>query len=284
METDCCSSCYRMFGSYFNYLFSSKEPKKDDPETSSSSSSEDEEEDAPPSPRKNNKLFKVATRNLIREEQKKKLEIQKKKIFNAAREILTSEKTFVEVLKLLNIDFRNFIEEKNKRMSKSIPAEEFKVFFKNLPQLLAFNQSLLKDFEERIENWDKHPKIADIIKERGQFLRMYSNYMNDFTSMNEHYNKCIEKYSGFKKSVIEFEKLPLCKFLKVTHYMLKPVQRLPQYRMLLDNYLKYLPKESIDFDDTTDALRIVSEAADYANEGVKKKVKKDTIFLLQGVP
>ena len=94
------------------------------------------------------------------------------------------------------------------------------MLFKNLPQLLAFNQSLLQDFEERIENWDKKPKIADIIRERGQFLRMYSNYMNDFSSMNDHYNKCIEKYSGFKKAVIEFEKLPECKCLKITHYML----------------------------------------------------------------
>ena len=101
---------------------------------------------------------------------------------------------------------------------------------------------------------------------------MYSNYMNDFSSMNDHYNKCIEKYSAFKKAVIEFEKLPECKCLKITHYMLKPVQRLPQYRMLLDNYLKYLPKDSIDYEDTTEALRIVSEAADFANEGVKHKV------------
>ena len=169
---------------------------------------------------------------------------------------------------------RNFVQGKIKRQSRSkaIPSEEFKVLFKNLPQLLAFNQSLLQDFEERIENWDKKPKIADIIRERGQFLRMYSNYMNDFSSMNDHYNKCIEKYSGFKKAVIEFEKLPECKCLKITHYMLKPVQRLPQYRMLLDNYLKYLPEDSIDFDDTTDALRIVSEAADHANDAVKKAV------------
>ena len=102
MGTDCCFSSHRMFRTAFNSIFNliGQSAKKGDPETSSS---EDEDEDGP---RKDNKLFKVASKNIIREQQKKKLEIQKKKIFSAAREIMTSEKTFVDILKLLNNDFR----------------------------------------------------------------------------------------------------------------------------------------------------------------------------------
>ena len=62
--------------------------------------------------------------------------------------------------------------------------------------------------------------------------------------------------------------------------------------MLLEDYLRHLPPSSSDFDDTTNALRIVSEAAEHANDTVKqgvsntrkskiplKKNKCDTILL-----
>merc|ERR1712158_216956 len=51
--------------------------------------------------------------------------------------------------------------------------------------------------------------------------------------------------------------------------MLKPVQRLPQYKLLLEDYLRHQGENSIDFDDTTEALRIVSDAASAANNCMK---------------
>ena len=44
--------------------------------------------------------------------------------------------------------------------------------------------------------------------------------------------------------------------------------------MLLEDYLRHLPPSSSDFDDTTNALRIVSEAAEHANDTVKQGVRK----------
>ena len=43
--------------------------------------------------------------------------------------------------------------------------------------------------------------------------------------------------------------------------------------MLLEDYLRHLPPSSSDFDDTTNALRIVSEAAEHANDTVKQGVR-----------
>ena len=71
----------------------------------------------------------------------------------------------------------------------------------------------------------------------------------------------------------EFEKQPKCGQLKLQHFLLKPVQRLPQYRMLLEDYLRHLHPDSPDFDDTTNALRIVCEAAEHANDTVKQGVR-----------
>ena len=109
------------------------------------------------------------------------------------------------------------------------------------------NEDLLRDFQERINNWNNHKKIADVIVKS-------------------------QRYPKFVKLVKEFEKLPRCQNLKLKHFMLKPVQRLPQYKLLLEDYLKHLDTDSIDWDDTTLALKIVSDAAEHANNTVKQGV------------
>ena len=77
---------------------------------------------------------------------------------------MTSEKVYVEVLKLLNIDFRNYIqEERQKSKSIVIPTEDFLKLFSNLPELLMLNSDFLRDFEDRVQNWRKRRKISDII-------------------------------------------------------------------------------------------------------------------------
>ena len=92
--------------------------------------------------------------------------------------------------------------------------------------------------------------------------------------MNFHFDECCQRYPKFGKLVKEFEKLPRCQHLKLKHFMLKPVQRLPQYRLLLDDYLKHLATDSADFDDCTLALKIVSDAAEHANDTVKQGVSR----------
>ena len=103
--------------------------------------------------------------------------------------------------------------------------------------------------------------------------------------MSLHFEECCKKYPKFGKFVKEFETFPQCRSLKLSHYLLKPVQRLPQYKMLLEDYLKHLDAAGDDYDDTTTALRIVTEAAEHANETVKQMVscvnKLDIPIMLQ---
>lgn len=77
---------------------------------------------------------------------------RERKLKEAAREIMTSEKTYVEVLRLISNDFKTFVENKiNDTKKNIIPLPEFQKIFKNFPHLLIFNEELLRDFEDRIE-------------------------------------------------------------------------------------------------------------------------------------
>ena len=59
------------------------------------------------------------------------LQPSERKVLYIAKEIMTSEKVYVDVLKLLNIDFKNFIQDA-RRNSKSqiIPTEQFLKIFR----------------------------------------------------------------------------------------------------------------------------------------------------------
>ena len=72
----------------------------------------------------------------------------------------------------------------------------------------------------------------------------------------------------------------------MSHYFLKPIQRLPQYKLLLEDYLRNLNTNSPDYDDTAAALTIVTQAADHANDTIKQTVNhlnsrdhKITVFI-----
>jgi len=207
---------------------------------------------------------------------------QEKKVYYIAKEIMTSERVYVDVLKLINIEFRDYVQ-KARLESKSgiLPDHDFVKLFSNLPELMMLNEDLLRDFEQRISKWDDIKKIADVIIKKGPYLKLYTVYIRDFSAMNFHFDEVCQRYPKFGKLVKEFEKLPRCQHLKLKHFMLKPVQRLPQYKLLLEDYLKHLDSDSDDFDDTTLALKIVSDAAEHANDTVKQGDKFQTMLKLQ---
>ena len=56
------------------------------------------------------------------------------------------------------------------------------------------------------------------------------------------------------------------------HHMLGPVQRIPRYRLLLEDYLKKLPENDPDYPNTKKALELITIAATHSNETMKKIV------------
>lgn len=192
-----------------------------------------------------------------------------KKVKNAymgALEIMTSEKTYVDILRLVFIDYREFIHEEIKKNPQLVPLTEFEQIFGNLREILAFNSELLSDFEARIENWKQNPKIADVLTEKGQFLRIYSTFIKDFSTLNEKFKTLKDKFPGFKDFTESFESRDVCAHLKIEHFLLKPVQRLPQYQLLLRKYIENLNEDGVDFQDAKTAFSIVGNATNHADD------------------
>ncbi|KAG8236624.1 hypothetical protein J437_LFUL016456 [Ladona fulva] len=210
---------------------------------------------------------------------------REKKAFYIARELMTSERAFVDVLKLLCLDFQNAvikarIEEKHQIISD----EDLGKILNNLPHLLTFNEDLLRDLEDRISNWSSNPKIADIIVRKGPFLKLYTSYFINFETQCQLLDVNCENNPRFAKVLRDFEVSPRCQKLAVKHYMLKPIQRVPQYRLLLEDYLAHLEPTSDDYSDTQIALKIVCDVADHANRSMKQGLNDCLLYATYDIP
>ncbi|XP_067090313.1 FYVE, RhoGEF and PH domain-containing protein 6-like [Osmerus mordax] len=207
---------------------------------------------------------------------------KKSKIVHIAHEIMSSEHVFVDALKLLHIDFRHAVVEASRQTGKPVIEERvLNQILYYLPQLYELNQDLLRELKERVAKWDEHGQLADIFVKKGPYLKMYSTYIREFDKNVALLDEQSKKNSAFAGLVREFEASPRCANLALRHYLLKPVQRIPQYQLLLTDYLKNLPPDSADYKDTQAALGIVKEVANHANDIMKQGDNFQKLIQLQ---
>ncbi|KAH8031814.1 hypothetical protein HPB51_020932 [Rhipicephalus microplus] len=185
---------------------------------------------------------------------------RKRKCMYIAREIASSEQVFVDALHLLNKDFKKAVQAASEeRGSPIVPDEVLDQILKHLPQLVDLNEELLGQLQERVDNWEGREKVADVLIKMGPFLKLYSSYIKDFEAMTSALEEAKRKYPEFQKVVRTFEQSPRCRQLTLPQYMLKPIQRIPQYRLLLTDYVKNLEVETPEYSDACAALEIVSQ-------------------------
>ncbi|XP_036963179.1 FYVE, RhoGEF and PH domain-containing protein 6-like isoform X2 [Acanthopagrus latus] len=196
---------------------------------------------------------------------------KKSKIQHIATEIMSSESVFVDVLKLLHVDFRDAVSQASRQSGKPVIEERLlNQILYSLPQLYELNQDLLRELKQRVAKWEEHAQLADIFLKKGPYLKMYSTYIREYDKNVATLEEQSKKNPAFGAVVREFEASPRCANLALRHYLLKPVQRIPQYQLLLTDYLKNLSEDSEDYKDTQAALVIVKEVANHANDIMKQ--------------
>ncbi|XP_022703503.1 FYVE, RhoGEF and PH domain-containing protein 5-like isoform X2 [Varroa jacobsoni] len=193
-----------------------------------------------------------------------------------AYELLTTERTYVAILTLLDQVFHFRVDQEN-RATPMFSQEVITQMFSNLKSLYKLhNDFVLPKLEERLQNWELRQGIGDLMRELAPFLKMYTEYVKNYDTAMHLIATWYQKQPRFAAIMDYVHSLPECGKLQVSHHMLTPVQRIPRYELLLKEYLKKLPEDSPDRDNTQKALELVSTAAQHANEAMKKihKFKK----------
>ncbi|XP_078272982.1 FYVE, RhoGEF and PH domain-containing protein 4-like isoform X2 [Rhinoraja longicauda] len=205
-----------------------------------------------------------------------KKETNEEKLYKIANELLLTERAFVSKLHLLDQVFcAKLLEEANSK--GSFPAEVVTKIFSNISSIYAFHsQFLLPELETRMNLWDTTPQIGDILQKLAPFLKMYGEYVKNFEKAMALLKTWLGRSLQFKAIVDEIQKQEICGSLSIQHHMLEPVQRIPRYELLLKDYLKKLPEDSLDRKDAEKSLEIISTAATHSNAAIRmvEKMKK----------
>ncbi|KAH9363544.1 hypothetical protein HPB48_005923 [Haemaphysalis longicornis] len=209
---------------------------------------------------------------------------RKRKCMYIARELASSEKVFVDALHLLNRDFRDAVHAASEeRGSPIVPDEVLEQILNHLPHLVDLNQELLGQLQERVDNWEKLRLEKLAVKCN---LSAISKPKFSSTRAAQLRICCASEYRP-KEWWLTFpfpfllQQSPRCKQLSLQQYMLKPIQRIPQYRLLLNDYVKNLEEGTPEYGDACNALAIVSQVAEHANESMKLGDNFCKLMLLQ---
>uniref|UniRef100_A0A8D0EZY9 FYVE, RhoGEF and PH domain containing 6 n=1 Tax=Strix occidentalis caurina TaxID=311401 RepID=A0A8D0EZY9_STROC len=192
------------------------------------------------------------------EDKQSKAAGKKTKVYHIAKEIM---RMGVSVLFVLRQDFRDAVAHASRQLGKPVIEDRIlNQILYYLPQLYELNRDLLRELEERLSHWIEHQRIADIFVKKGPYLKMYSTYIKEFDKNVALLDEHCKKNAGFASVVKDFEMSPRCASLALKHYLLKPVQRIPQYRLLLTESFLH----------PSDALAVVIEVANHANDIMKQ--------------
>ncbi|XP_033745207.1 FYVE, RhoGEF and PH domain-containing protein 2-like isoform X2 [Pecten maximus] len=192
------------------------------------------------------------------------------KLHRIAEELFKTEKAYVSRLYLLDQIFQARVREENKTHN-FLSLDVMNQMFSNITSIYQFhNNFLLPQLETRMKNWESLPKIGDLMRSNAPFLKLYTEYVKNFDHAMNLINAWSEKSSRFAAIMQEIQKTPECGSLTLQHHMLDPVQRVPRYQLLLQDYLKHLPEDSPDKENAEVALELVTKAASHSNEAMKK--------------
>ncbi|XP_060095633.1 FYVE, RhoGEF and PH domain-containing protein 5 [Heteronotia binoei] len=188
-----------------------------------------------------------------------------------AQELVSSEKVYVEMLQQLHMDFYEVVlRVLGHKDDGDLEEEMLTEGLSELPEIYKLHQEMLGEMEEKVINWEQHQKVADVFLTRESRFSHHTAFIMQFDRNLALLDEARLKASQLDAVIREFEQVHVGSPLNVKHQLLKVVQRIFQYHVLLTDYLNNLCPDSAEYEDTQAALLLISEVADRANDSMQQ--------------
>ncbi|XP_063273594.1 rho guanine nucleotide exchange factor 10-like protein isoform X4 [Prinia subflava] len=179
--------------------------------------------------------------------------------------IVQSERSYVDSLRRILQDYRNPLLAME---PKVLSARKCRVVFFRLREILQCHSMFQIALASRVAEWDSNEKIGDLFVasfSKSMVLDVYSDYVNNFTAAMA----LIKRACLTKPAFLDFlKRRQMASADRVTLYglMVKPIQRFPQFILLLQDMLKHTPRGHADRLSLQLALTELETLAEKLNE------------------
>ncbi|XP_039611366.1 rho guanine nucleotide exchange factor 10-like protein [Polypterus senegalus] len=179
--------------------------------------------------------------------------------------IVQSECSYLESLKRLLQEYQKPLMEAEPRI---LGPKKVRLVFFRVKEILQCHSMFQIALSSRVAEWDVSEKIGDLFVasfSKSMVLDVYSDYVNNFTNAMA----VIKKACMTKPAFLEFlKKKQAASTDRITLYglMVKPIQRFPQFILLLQDMLKNTPRGHLDRLPLQLALTELESLAEKLNE------------------
>ncbi|XP_048642923.1 FYVE, RhoGEF and PH domain-containing protein 5 [Marmota marmota marmota] len=191
-----------------------------------------------------------------------------------AQELLASEKAYVQALQHLRRDFHGAVlralDDMDQEGRDALAREELRRGLSELPAIHDLHQGILEELEDRLSNWEGQQKVADVFLAREQEFDHHAAHILQFDRYLALLAENCLLSPRLAAAVREFEQGQHGGGQSAKHRLLRVVQRLFQYQVLLTDYLNNLRPDSAEYDDTQGALSLISKVTDRANDSMEQ--------------
>jgi len=176
----------------------------------------------------------------------------------AIEEIINSEKSYLKQLEIVEEFFMKPLQE-NEILASQIYAS----IFGDILGIRQVNKELLLAMETSTD------KIGKVFLDLAPYLKFYSTYANDFKTATNLVEDQLVKNKPFRTFMERQESRPeVCK--KLNALLIAPIQRIPRYKLLLDDIIKNTPRYHPDKENLMESRTQIDAIAWYINDQIKE--------------
>ncbi|XP_057707808.1 FERM, ARHGEF and pleckstrin domain-containing protein 1-like isoform X2 [Corythoichthys intestinalis] len=205
-----------------------------------------------------------------------------------AKELLTTERTYVKDLEVVTVSFQNIIGQE-----EDAPESLKKTIFSTLEPLHKFHTGFLREVEQRLALWEgrsnahikgDYQRIGDVMLKNLQDLKPLTTNLHKQSDILIELEKACRASRRLEGLCREFELQKVC-YVPLNVFILRPLHRLVHYKHILERLCKHYPATHVDFRDCRAALADVSEVVEQLQASIVKmenfqkllELKKDLI-------
>ncbi|XP_065812159.1 FERM, ARHGEF and pleckstrin domain-containing protein 2 [Labrus bergylta] len=186
------------------------------------------------------------------------------KAYFIAKEILTTERTYLKDLEVITVWFRSAVIKEN-----AMPEGLMNLLFSNIDPIYEFHRGFLKELDQRLALWEgrsnahvkgDYQRIGDVMLRNMCALKEFTSYLQKHDEVLTELEKATKRLKKLETVYKEFELQKVC-YLPLNTFLLKPIQRLMHYKLILERLCKHYSPSHRDHDDCKEALKEVAEIA-----------------------
>lgn len=164
--------------------------------------------------------------------------------------------------------------------NKYVNEEEISIIFANVEELVPANQKFVDLLLAKKDDNPLVTEVGDVFQEVASSFAVYQNYCGNYPTAMRLITTLSQK-PEFKEALLKYMNVPESRGLSLESFLIKPVQRICKYPLLIRELQKHTPDTSKDHPLLITAMEKIEAVVGLVNEATRLLGEKDRIMTLQ---